>query len=176
MSILECIHLRKVSFFGLCTHINMIDLDTFFIRNLRGPCLYNLKVPILVGFIGLATAFNWHPTRSNTGFYQSEHYHSGLNSEAIYNALELIPSDAIVSASNVIVPHIAKCFEDFSRCGALMVSERCESFMSDVSSSPFGRVPKKDFFGFVTREGRRLCFRGKGVEPNCPVQRGRLVT
>lgn len=74
---------------------------------MKGFQFPNLKVPILVGFIGLATAFNWHPTRSNTGFYQSEHYHSGLNSEAIYNALELIPSDAIVSASNVIVPHIA---------------------------------------------------------------------
>ncbi|HAP69238.1 MAG TPA: hypothetical protein DCR04_05850 [Flavobacteriales bacterium] len=74
---------------------------------MKGFQFPNLKVPILVGFIGLATAFNWHPTRPNTGFYQSEHYQSGLNSEAIYNALELIPSDAIVSASNVIVPHIA---------------------------------------------------------------------
>ena len=58
------------------------------------------------------------------------------------------------SASHHVLEAYVKCFEDFSRCGALMVSEWCESFMSDVSSSPFGRVPKKDVFGFVTREGR----------------------
>ena len=67
----------------------------------------NLKVPILVGFIGLATVFNWHPTRPNTGFYQAKHYTSGLNTQAIYDALKLIPADAAVSASNVIVPHLA---------------------------------------------------------------------
>ena len=66
-----------------------------------------LKVPILLGFIGLATVFNWHPTRYNTGFFKAEHYQSGLNTEAIYNALELIPANAPVSASNAIVPHLA---------------------------------------------------------------------
>jgi len=65
------------------------------------------KMPLLIGTIGTATLFNWHPTRPNTGFYQPKHYQSGLNSKAIYEALELIPDDAVVSASNVIVPHIA---------------------------------------------------------------------
>ncbi|MCF8277764.1 MAG: DUF2079 domain-containing protein [Flavobacteriales bacterium] len=65
------------------------------------------KTTLLIGTIATATFFNWHPTRPNTGFYQSAHYQSGLNSEAIYNALELIPADAVVSASNVIVPHVA---------------------------------------------------------------------
>lgn len=65
------------------------------------------KTPLLIGTIATATIFNWHPTRPNTGFYQKAHYESGLNSEAIYEALELIPADAVVSASNVIVPHLA---------------------------------------------------------------------
>jgi uncharacterized membrane protein len=74
---------------------------------MKGFQFPNLKVPILVSFIGLATVFNWHPTRPNTGFYKAVHYQSGLNSEAIYNALELIPDNAAVSASNVIVAHVA---------------------------------------------------------------------
>ena len=74
---------------------------------MKGFQFPNLKVPILVGFIGLATVFNWHPTRYNTGFFKTEHYKSGLNSKAIYEALELIPDEASVSASNAIVPHIA---------------------------------------------------------------------
>ena len=65
------------------------------------------KTPLLIGTIAAATFFNWHPTRPNTGFYKSAHYESGLNSKAIRSALELIPADAVVSASNVIVPHIA---------------------------------------------------------------------
>ncbi|MCF8461928.1 MAG: DUF2079 domain-containing protein [Flavobacteriales bacterium] len=65
------------------------------------------KTPLLIGTIATATFFNWHPTRPNTGFYQSEHYQSGLETDAIYEALSLIPDDAIVSASNVIVPHVA---------------------------------------------------------------------
>ena len=72
------------------------------------------------------------------------------------------------SASHHVLEAYVKCFEDFSRCGALMVSERCESFMSDVSSSPFGRVPKKDVFGFVTREGRFVhdCSYPRGASTN----------
>lgn len=65
------------------------------------------KMPLLVGTIASATLFNWHPTRPNTGFYQPKHYQSGLNADAIYEALKLIPPHAAVSASNVIVPHIA---------------------------------------------------------------------
>ncbi|MFT5901435.1 MAG: putative membrane protein [Bacteroidia bacterium] len=74
---------------------------------MKGFQFSKVKVPILLGFIGLATVFNWHPTRHNTGFYQAEYYQSGLNSEAIYEALELIPDNAAVSASNAIVPHLA---------------------------------------------------------------------
>lgn len=74
---------------------------------MKGFDFKQLRTPILIGFIGLATVFNWHPTRENTGFFKDSHYESGLNSDAIYEALELIPDDAIVSASNVIVPHIA---------------------------------------------------------------------
>ena len=74
---------------------------------MKGFKFQNMRVPILVCFIGLATVFNWHPTRNNTGFYKAEHYQSGLNSEAINEALKLIPDDATVSASNVIVPHLA---------------------------------------------------------------------
>ena len=65
------------------------------------------KMPLLIGTIAASTFFNWHPTRPNTGFFQADHYRSGLNTKAIYEALELIPDDAVVSASNVIVPHIA---------------------------------------------------------------------
>jgi uncharacterized membrane protein len=65
------------------------------------------KVPLLAGTIATATFFNWHPTRPNTGFYQAGHYRSGLNSKAIYEALEMLPDEAVASASNVIVPHIA---------------------------------------------------------------------
>ena len=74
---------------------------------MKGFQFSKLKVSILVGFIGLASVFNWHPTRPNTNFFKAEHYQSGLNSKAIYDALELIPDNAAVSASNVIVPHIA---------------------------------------------------------------------
>ncbi len=77
---------------------------TEWMKGFRFP---NLKVPLLVGFIGLTTVFNWHPTRPNTEFFKAKHYESGLNSEAIYSALELIPDGVAVSASNVIVPHIA---------------------------------------------------------------------
>jgi uncharacterized membrane protein len=65
------------------------------------------KLPMLIGTIATATFFNWHPTRPNTGFYQAAHYCSGLNSDAIYKALELVPDHAAVSASNVIAPHLA---------------------------------------------------------------------
>lgn len=74
---------------------------------MKGFEFKQLRVLILVGFIGLATIFNWHPTRENTGFYKTEHYQSGLATDKIYEALKLIPEDAAVSASNVIVPHIA---------------------------------------------------------------------
>jgi uncharacterized membrane protein len=66
-----------------------------------------LKRPMIICTIATATFFNWHPTRPNTGFYKAEHYDSGLNTMAIYKALELIPDDAVVSASNVITPHLA---------------------------------------------------------------------
>ncbi len=75
-----------------------------FLQNFSFP---KWKMPLLIGTVVGATVFNWHPTRSNTSFYKAEHYHSGLNSQTIYEALQLIPADAVVSASNVIVPHVA---------------------------------------------------------------------
>ena len=58
------------------------------------------------------------------------------------------------SAASHVVGAYVKCFEDFVRCGAPMVSDRSSVLLDGVFSSPFGRVPKKDVFGAINREGR----------------------
>ncbi len=69
--------------------------------------LKQLKLPLMVFTIATATVFNWHPTGPNTGFYRPSHYEAGLNVSAINDMLNTIPDDAIVSASNVLAPHLA---------------------------------------------------------------------
>ena len=52
---------------------------------------------------------------------------------------------------------LIKVFEDFARCGAIMVSSEAEGFMTDVQCAPMSRVEKHDDEGFVTAEGR-VCY------------------
>ncbi len=77
---------------------------TEWMQNLQ---LKQLKWPLLIGTIATATVFNWHPTGPNTGFYKASHYEAGLDVSAINQMLNTIPDDAIVSASNVLCPHLA---------------------------------------------------------------------
>ena len=55
---------------------------------------------------------------------------------------------------------LIKVFEDFARCGAIMVSSEAEGFMTDVQCAPMSRVEKHDDEGFVTAEGR-VCYDGR---------------
>ena len=72
------------------------------------------------------------------------------------------------SAADHVIEAYVKCFEDFARCSALMVSDRSSVFLDDVFSSPFGRAPNKDVFGAITREGRFVhdCSYPKGASTN----------
>jgi uncharacterized membrane protein len=65
------------------------------------------RMAVVVTTISTATFFNWHPMKSNVGFFLPSHYQGGLEVKAVNKALELIPDDAIVSAANVLAPHLA---------------------------------------------------------------------
>jgi uncharacterized membrane protein len=66
------------------------------------------RVPILILFISTATFFNWNPIRMNMRVFKASHYQTTIDLKALYNALDLIPENAAVCASNPLVPHLAE--------------------------------------------------------------------
>ena len=57
---------------------------------------------------------------------------------------------------------ILKVWDDFKRCGAFLVSDRCKSLLDDVQIAPMSRVDKTDDEGFVDNsEGGRPIYDGR---------------
>ena len=57
---------------------------------------------------------------------------------------------------------ILKVWDDFRRCGALLVSDKCSSLLGDVQIAPMSRVDKTDDEGFVDNsEGGRPIYDAK---------------
>ncbi len=65
------------------------------------------RMALTVFTLGTATLFNWHPVGPNVGFFRPSHYSTNLNVKAVHEALKMIPENAVVSASNVLAPHLA---------------------------------------------------------------------
>jgi hypothetical protein len=68
---------------------------------------------------------------------------SGITNVRSHQSVEEHPTETLV-----------KVWEDFARCGALLVSEEVLDLLSDVQCAPMSRVDKSDEEGFKTDEGR----------------------